>query len=133
MTTRSTVLPQPLNPRDPSQLTQHLLPGDRVRITTTRLARTILTVVETNPPSPERPRLVLRAPPLTNSAHESIQHAVYHCTTGESTPTMSVVEYTHTRRETTSRCIGTLTTIARLPRLSQRTAADTRREVTWDE
>ena len=31
---------------------------------------------------------------------------------------MTVLEYTHTARDTTTRCIGTLTTIAHLPRLS---------------
>jgi hypothetical protein len=31
---------------------------------------------------------------------------------------MTVIEYTHTASETTARCIGTLTTIAQLPRLS---------------
>ena len=31
---------------------------------------------------------------------------------------MTVLEYTHTASDTTSRCIGTLTTIAHLPRLS---------------
>ena len=31
---------------------------------------------------------------------------------------MTVLEYTHTATDTTARCIGTLTTIAHLPRLS---------------
>jgi hypothetical protein len=31
---------------------------------------------------------------------------------------MTVLEYTHTPTDTTSRCIGSLTTIAYLPRLS---------------
>lgn len=112
------IVPKPLNPRDPETLTRRLSPGDRVRITTTKLPRTILTVQETHPLTSHVPQLVLTAPPITTTAQDDLQQATYHCTASRSNSPMAVIEYTHTARDTSTRCIGTLTTIAHLPRLS---------------
>jgi hypothetical protein len=109
--------PKPLNPHDADALVQHLSPGDCVRITTTKSPRTILTVKATNPPTRNGPHLVLTAPPITTTAQDEIQQATFHCTS-HSDSAMTVLEYTHTATDTTSRCIGLLTTIAHLPRLS---------------
>ena len=109
--------PTPLNPRDADALVQHLSPGDCVRITTTELPRTILTVKETNPPTRNAPHLALTAPPITTTAQPEIQQATYHCIS-QPDSAMTVLEYTHTATDTTTRCIGTLTTVAHLPRLS---------------
>ncbi|WP_435158552.1 hypothetical protein [Haladaptatus sp. DFWS20] len=109
--------PKPLNPRDADALVTHLEPSDRVRITTTELPRTILTVKETNAPTRCAPHLVLTASPITTTAQDDIQQATYHCSS-QPDSAMTVLEYTHTASDTTTRCIGTLTTIAHLPRLS---------------
>jgi hypothetical protein len=109
--------PKPLNPRDADALVTHLEPSDRVRITTTELPRTILTVKETNPPTRCGPHLVLTAPPITTTAQDELQQATFHCTS-QPDCSMTVLEYTYTATDTTSRCIGSLTTIAHLPRLS---------------
>ncbi|ODR82778.1 hypothetical protein BG842_23900 [Haladaptatus sp. W1] len=114
---RRSIVPKPLNPRDADALVQYLSPGDRVRITTTELPRTILTVKETNPPTRCAPHLVLATPPITTTAQDELQQATYHCLS-QSDSAMTVLEYTHTPSDTTARCIGTLTTIAHLPRLS---------------
>ncbi|MFH5800456.1 hypothetical protein [Haladaptatus sp. CMAA 1911] len=48
---------------------------------------------------------------------------------------MTVLEYLHTPNQTTSRCIGTLTTVAHLPRLSmppEDTAVPMKRHATED-
>jgi hypothetical protein len=108
--------PKPLNPRDTDALVTHLEPSDRVRITTTELPRTICTVKETNPPTRCGPHLVLTAPPITTTAQPEIQQTTFHCISQPDS--MTVLEYTHTPTDTTTRCIGTLTTIAHLPRLS---------------
>ncbi|WP_433633971.1 hypothetical protein [Halomicrococcus sp. NG-SE-24] len=109
-------VPTPLDPRDPSGLVQKLTPGDRVRITTTERPRTILTVADTTS-TPFGGRLVLSVPPTTTTAHQQAQHAHYHCTPADSdSSTMTVTEYPSSDAPPT--CIGTLTTIARLPRLS---------------
>ncbi|MCO8245344.1 hypothetical protein [Haladaptatus sp. AB643] len=111
--------PRPLNPRDANALVHRLSPGDCVRITTTKLPRTILTVKATNPPTHDGPQLVLTAPPITTTAQDGPQQATFHCTSQSNTDSaMTVLEYLHTPSDTTSRCIGTLTTIAHLPRLS---------------
>ena len=111
--------PKPLNPRDAHSLVTHLEPSDGVRITTTELPRTILTVTETNPPTHDGPQLVLTAPPITTTAQDCTQQATFHCLSQpDADSAMTVFEYIHTPSETTSRCIGTLTTIAYLPRLS---------------
>ena len=109
--------PTPLNPRDTDSLVQHLSPGDCVRITTTELPRTICTVKETNLPTHDRPQLVLTTPPITTTAQDAPQYATFHCTS-QPDSAMTVLEYTHTPTDTTTRCIGSLTTIAHLPRLS---------------
>ena len=109
--------PTPLNPRDAEALVTHLGPNDRVRITTTELPRTICTVKATNSPTHCGPYLVLTASPITTTAQDDLQQATYHCLSQSDTP-MTVLEYTHTATDTTSRCIGSLTTIAHLPRLS---------------
>jgi hypothetical protein len=109
--------PTPLNPRDADALVTHLEPSDCVRITTTELPRTILTVRETNAPIRSGPHLVLTAPPITTTAQDELQQATFHCTS-QPDSAMTVLEYTHTPTDTTTRCIGTLTTIAHLPRLS---------------
>ena len=109
--------PRPLNPRNADALVQRLSSGDRVRITTTELPRTILTVKETNPPTHCGPHLVLTAPPITTTAQDELHYPTFHCTS-QPDSAMTVLEYTHTPTDTTSRCIGTLTTIAHLPRLS---------------
>ncbi|SIR88029.1 hypothetical protein SAMN05421858_4294 [Haladaptatus litoreus] len=112
------IVPKPLNPRDPEILTRRLSPGDSVRITTTDLPRTILTVRKTNPPTSHAPQLVLTAPPITTTAQDELQQATFHCTASHADSAMTVIEYIHTARDTSIRCIGTLTTIAHLPRLS---------------
>ncbi|GAA0196923.1 hypothetical protein ACFFQF_32600 [Haladaptatus pallidirubidus] len=117
-TDEHSIIPKPLNPRTADTLVQRLSPGDRVRITTTDLPRTILTVRETHPVTSRAPQLVLTAPPLTTTAQNETQQAVYHCTARQSTSPMTVLEYTHTAIDTTTRCIGSLTTIAHFPRLS---------------
>ncbi len=110
-------VPQPLNPRDPSALAEQLSPGDRVRITTTTRPRTILRVADSIPAPAGGPRLVLSVPPLTTTAHEHVQSAHYHCSPSNSeSSTMTVTEYPSS--DTPAKCIGTLTTIAHLPRLS---------------
>ncbi|GAA0256524.1 hypothetical protein [Haladaptatus pallidirubidus] len=117
-TDQHSIIPKPLNPRDSATLVQQLSPGDRVRITTTDLPRTILTVQETHPVTSRAPQLVLTAPPLTTTAQNETQQAVYHCTARQSTSPMTVLEYTHTATDTTTRCIGSLTTVAHFPQLS---------------
>ncbi|GAA0249577.1 hypothetical protein ACFFQF_31770 [Haladaptatus pallidirubidus] len=117
-TDQHSIIPKPLNPRDADTLVQQLSPGDRVRITTTDLPRTILTVQETHPVTSRAPQLVLTAPPLTTTSQDEIQQATYHCTASRSNSPMTVLEYTHTATDTTTRCIGSLTTIAHFPRLS---------------
>ncbi|WP_440009008.1 hypothetical protein [Halomicrococcus sp. SG-WS-1] len=108
-------VPNPLNPRDPSALVDALSPGDRVRITTTKRPRTILTVADTTH-SPY-PGLVLAVAPITTTAHERTEHAHYHCTPSASdSSTMTVTEIPAS--DTPTQCIGTLTTIAYLQRLS---------------
>ncbi|WP_266083285.1 hypothetical protein [Haladaptatus caseinilyticus] len=114
------IVPKPLNPRDANGLVQQLAPGDRVRITTTNLPPTILTVQETHPVTSHAPQLVLTAPPMTTTAQDDIQQATYHCCRHADSP-MTVLEYTHTATDTTARCIGSLTTIAHLPQLSTST------------
>jgi hypothetical protein len=109
--------PRPLNPRDAEALVTHLEPSDRVRITTTELPWTICTVKETNSPAHCGPHLVMTAPPITTTAQDELQQATFHCTS-QPDSAMTVLEYTHTATDTTSRCIGSLTTIAHLPRLS---------------
>ncbi len=117
-TNQRPIVPQPLNPRDTEALTTRLSPGDRVRITTTELPQTILTVRETHPPTSYVPHLVLTAPPITTTAQDTSQQSTYHCTASPSDSPMTVIEYTHTATDTTARCIGTLTTIVHFPRLS---------------
>ncbi|WP_227357287.1 hypothetical protein [Haladaptatus salinisoli] len=117
-TDEHSIVPKPLNPRNSAILVQQLSPGDRVRITTTDLPRTILTVRETHPLTSQAPQLVLTAPPITTTAQDETQQAIYHCTAGHSNSPMTVLEYTHTATDTTARCIGSLTTIAHFPRLS---------------
>ncbi|WP_266080796.1 ubiquitin family protein [Haladaptatus caseinilyticus] len=112
------IIPKPLNPRDADSLVQQLSPSDRVRITTTELPRTILTVREVHPITSQIPQLVLTAPPMTTTAQDDIQQATFHCTTSHADSPMTVLEYTHTATDTTPRCIGSLTTIAHFPRLS---------------
>ena len=109
--------PTPLNPRDTEALVTHLEPNDCVRITTTELPRTICTVKATNSPTRCGPHLVLTAPPITTTAQDELQQATFHCTS-QPDSAMTVLEYTHTATDTTARCIGSLTTIAHLPRLS---------------
>jgi hypothetical protein len=109
--------PKPLNPRDAEALITHLAPNDCVRITTTDLSRTICTVKATHPPTRSGPHLVLTAPPITTTAQDELQQATFHCTS-QPDSSMTVLEYLHTATDTTTRCIGTLTTIAHLPRLS---------------
>ncbi|WP_139136215.1 hypothetical protein [Haladaptatus sp. W1] len=109
--------PTPLNPRDADSLVAHLSPSDCVRITTTELPRTICTVKATNAPTRCGPHLVLTAPPITTTAQDEIQQATYHCIS-QPDSAMTVLEYTHTATDTTARCIGSLTTIAHLPRFS---------------
>ncbi|WP_458210756.1 hypothetical protein [Haladaptatus sp. NG-SE-30] len=113
----SGIAPKPLNPRDAEALVQHLSPNDCVRITTTELPRTICTVKETNPPTHCGPHLVLTVPPITTTAQDDLQQATFHCIS-QPDSAMTVLEYTHTATDTTTRCIGSLTTIAHLPRLS---------------
>ncbi|GAA0259979.1 hypothetical protein ACFFQF_20995 [Haladaptatus pallidirubidus] len=117
------IIPKPLNPRSADTLVQQLSPGDRVRITTTDLPRTILTVRETHPVTSQAPQLVLTAPPITTTAQDARQQATYHCTASHPESPMTVLEYTHTATDTTARCIGSLTTIAHFPRLSTPTDA----------
>jgi hypothetical protein len=117
-TDEHSIIPKPLNPRAADTLVQRLSHGNRVRITTTDLPRTILTVREVRPLSSRTPQLVLTAPPITTTAQHDIQQATYHCTASRSNSPMTVLEYTHTVTETTARCIGSLTTIAHFPRLS---------------
>jgi hypothetical protein len=117
-TNQRSIVPRPLNPRDAEALIHRLSPGDRVRITTIDLPRTILTVRETHPTTSDAPHLMLTAPPITTPAHHATQQATYHCTASHSGFSMTVVEYTHTAGDTTACCIGTLTTIAHFPRLS---------------
>ncbi|WP_227379914.1 hypothetical protein [Haladaptatus halobius] len=117
-TDERSVIPKPLNPRDSAILVRQLSPGDRVRITTTDLPRTILTVRETHPVPSQAPQLVLTAPPITTTAQDELQQATYHCTASHAGSPMTVLEYTHTASDTTARCIGSLTTIAHFPRLS---------------
>ncbi|WP_227376255.1 hypothetical protein [Haladaptatus halobius] len=109
--------PTPLNPREAEDLVQHLSPGDRVRITTTELLRTICTVRETHPPTRCGPHLVLTALPTTTSAQHETHQATYRCTS-QPDSAMTVFEHLHTSSDTTARCIGSLTTIAHLPGLS---------------
>ncbi|WP_227380937.1 hypothetical protein [Haladaptatus halobius] len=112
------IIPKPLNPRNSEALIQRLSSGDRVRITTTDLPRTICTVRETHSVTSHAPQLVLTAPPVTTTAQDARQQATYHCTASHSDSPMTVLEYTHTATDTTARCIGSLTTIAHFPRLS---------------
>jgi hypothetical protein len=112
-TTQRAIGPRPLNPRNTNALTHYLSAGDRVRITTTKRPRTILTVKETHSSTTYASQLVLTTPSSTTA-----QHATYHCTALQSDSPMTVIEYTHTSSAMTSRCIGSLTTIAHLPRLS---------------
>lgn len=112
-TTQRAIVPRPLNPRDTNALTRHLLAGECVRITTTNRPRTILTVREIHPSTSHAPQLVLTTPPSTTA-----QHTTYHCTAIQSDAPMTVIEYTHTPSDMTARCIGSLTTIAYLPRFS---------------
>jgi hypothetical protein len=107
----------PLNPRDANALVTHLAPNDCVRITTTELPRTICTVKAANAPTRCGPHLVLTAPPITTTAQPEIQQTTFHCIS-QLDSAMTVLEYTHTASDTTTRCIGSLTTIAHLPRLS---------------
>ncbi|WP_231189346.1 hypothetical protein [Haladaptatus sp. DYF46] len=109
--------PTPLNPHDADTLITHLAPNDCVRITTTELPQTICTVKATNSPTRCGPHLVLTAPPITTTAQDDLQQATFHCVS-QPNSAMTVFEYTHTTTDTTTRCIGTLTTIAHLPRLS---------------
>ncbi|WP_231188575.1 hypothetical protein [Haladaptatus sp. DYF46] len=109
--------PTLLNPHDADLLVQHLSPGDCVRITTTKSLRTICTVNTTNLPTHSGPHLVLTAPPITTTAQDELQYPTFHCTS-QPNSSMTVFEYTHTASDTTTRCIGSLTTIAHLPRLS---------------
>ncbi|WP_227380293.1 hypothetical protein [Haladaptatus halobius] len=117
-TDQHSIIPKPLNPRNAYTLVQQLSSGDRVRITTTDLPRTILTVRETHPVTSHAPQLVLTAPPVTTTAQDDIQQATYHCTASHADSPMIVLEYTYTTTNTTARCIGSLTTIAHFPRLS---------------
>jgi hypothetical protein len=120
-TDEHSIIPKPLNPRNADTLVQRLSPGDRVRITTTDLPRTILTVRETHPVTSRAPQLVLSAPPVTTTAQDELQQATYHCTASHADSPMTVFEYTHTASDTTTRCIGSLTTIAHFPRPSTKT------------
>lgn len=52
------------------------------------------------------------------TAQDAPQQATYHCTASPSESPMTVIEYTHAASDTTARCIGTLTTIAHIPRPS---------------
>lgn len=117
-TDQRSLVPTPLNPRDPATLQRRLSPGDRVRITTTDLPRTILELKATNPPTSDASLLVLTAPPIITTAQHAAHHATYHCTTSQSDSPMTVIESTHTANDTTARYLGSLTTIAHLPRLS---------------
>jgi hypothetical protein len=117
-TDQHSIIPKPLNPRDADLLVQQLSAGDRVRITTTDLPRTVLTVREVHPLTSYAPHLVLTAPPITTTAQDDIQQATYHCTASHPESPMTVLEYTHTATDTTARCIGSLTTIAHFPRLT---------------
>jgi hypothetical protein len=116
-TDQRAIVPRPLNPRDTNALARDFSSGDRVRITTTERPRTILTVSETHSSTTHASRLVLTAPRMTTA-----QHATYHCTAFQSDAPMTVIEYMHSPSDTIARCIGSLTTIAHLPRLS--TSAD---------
>ena len=107
--------PTPLNPRNAEALVTDLSPGDCVRLTTTELPRTICTVKATNPPTRNAPHLVLTTPPITTTAQDELQQATFHCIS-QPNSSMTVLEYTAS--DTTARCIGSLTTIAHLPRLS---------------
>jgi hypothetical protein len=109
--------PKPLNPRDVDALAHYLSSDDCVRITTTKSPRTILTVKATNALTRSALHLVLTPPPITTTAQDEPQQATFHCTS-HSDSAMTVLEYTHTASDTTARCIGSLTTIAHLPRLS---------------
>ncbi|WP_266080615.1 hypothetical protein [Haladaptatus caseinilyticus] len=117
-TDQHAIIPKPLNPRDADGLVQQLAPGDRVRITTTELPRTICTVQETRPITSHAPQLVLTAPPMTTTAQDDSQQATFHCTATHADSPMTVLEYIHTATDTTARCLGSLTTIAHFPRLS---------------
>jgi hypothetical protein len=128
------IIPKPLNPRNSEALVQQLAPSDRVRITTTDLPRTILTVREVHPVTSQAPQLVLTASPITTTAQDELQQATYHCTVSRSDSPMTVLEYTHTATDTTARCIGSLTTIAHFPRLSTPAdATEAKLEVTANE
>ncbi|WP_435158091.1 hypothetical protein [Haladaptatus sp. DFWS20] len=116
-TNQRSIVPKPLNPRDADALTRRLSPGDRVRITTTELPRTICTVKATKTSTRCGPHLVLTAPPITTTAQDEIQQPTFHCTSHPDSA-MTVLEYLHTPTATRSRCIGSLTTIAHLPNLS---------------
>ncbi|GKZ16059.1 hypothetical protein HAL_39400 [Haladaptatus sp. T7] len=109
--------PKPLNPRDTEALVQRLSPGDCVRITTTELPRTVCTVKATNSRTRCGPHLILTTPPITTTAQDELQYPTFHCTS-QPDSAMTVLEYTYTATDTTILCIGTLTTIAHLPRLS---------------
>jgi hypothetical protein len=54
---------------------------------------------------------------MTTTAQDEIQQVTFYCLS-QPDSAMAVLEYLHTPSDTTSRCIGTLTTIAHLPRLS---------------
>ena len=116
-TTQHAIVPRPLDPRDTNAPTHHLWPGGRVRITTTKRPRRILTVSETHSSTIYASQLVLMAPPVT-----TVQHATYHCAALQSDSLTTVVEYTHASSDTGARCIGSLITIVYLPQLS--TSAD---------
>ncbi|WP_227378085.1 hypothetical protein [Haladaptatus halobius] len=74
-TDQHSIIPKPLNPRNADTLIQQLSPSDRVRITTTDLPRTILTVREVHPLTSHAPQLVLTAPPITTTAQDELQQA----------------------------------------------------------
>ncbi|WP_433630279.1 hypothetical protein [Halomicrococcus sp. NG-SE-24] len=120
--------PNPLNPRQPAALTRQLSPRDRIRLTTTRLPRTILTVTHVQPPTDAQPaRLVLTAPPVTTTAQQSgPQRTYYDCIAAAASSTMTVIESTYTPASTTTRPVGSLTTIVRLPDCSTTPASDDR-------
>lgn len=70
-------VPKPLNPRDADSLVAHLESSDFVRITTTELLHAILTVKATNAPTQNAPQVVLTAPPITTTAQDELQQAIF--------------------------------------------------------
>lgn len=108
-------VPAPLNPRNPAQITRQLSRGNCVRITTTRHPRTLLTVIHVHPATQAQPPRLILTTPDTNPAQESTsQCSRYDCITAPASPTMTVIKHTDNFPTTTTRSLGSLTTIAHL-------------------